>query len=92
MRAMNAAFGAAFLIDAAARIVMAYTLPVDTVSILSVLLLVVLLAAVVQIGKAYDRRHSRLARAGAASEAEAGTSAAGKPLRMRSAPPAVKDG
>ena len=57
LRRMTAAFGAAFLLDAAARVVMAYTLPVDVVPATSVGLLVLLLVAVVQGGKAYGRRH-----------------------------------
>ncbi|GEO96874.1 VC0807 family protein [Kocuria turfanensis] len=57
LRRMTAAFGAAFLLDAAARVVMAYTLPVDVVPAASVGLLVLLLVAVVQGGKAYGRRH-----------------------------------
>lgn len=56
-RAMTAGWGAAFLIAAAARVVMAYTLPVDTVPIAGAGLLLVLLVAVVQTGKAYGRRH-----------------------------------
>ncbi len=54
---MTLAFGLAFVVDAAARVVMAYTLPLDLVPLLSVLLLVVLLVAIVQTGKAYGRRH-----------------------------------
>lgn len=57
MRGMTLAFGIAFLTDAAARVAMAYTLPLDLVPLLSVLLLVILLIAVVQGGKAYGRRH-----------------------------------
>ncbi len=57
MRRMTLGFGIAFVVDAAARVVMAYTLPLDLVPLLSVLLLVVLLVAVVQGGKAYGRRH-----------------------------------
>ena len=56
MRGMTLAFGLAFVTDAAARTVMAYTLPLDLVPVLSVLLLVLLLVAVVQVGKAYGRR------------------------------------
>ncbi|WP_228002329.1 hypothetical protein [Nocardia australiensis] len=56
LRRMTAAWGAAFLIDAAARVVMAYTLPVDVVPGASVGLLVVMLVAIVQITKAYARR------------------------------------
>lgn len=56
-RAMTAGWGAAFLIGAVARAGMAYTLPVDTVPLASAGLLLVLLVAVVQAGKAYGRRH-----------------------------------
>lgn len=57
LKAMTIAWGMAFLLDAAARVVMAYTLPLDLVPVLSVVLLVVMLAAVVEGGKAYGRRH-----------------------------------
>ena len=57
MRGMTLAFGLAFVADAAARVVMAYTLPIDLVPLLSVLLLVALLVAIVQAGKAYGSRH-----------------------------------
>jgi len=57
MRGMTLAFGLAFVADAAARVVMAYTLPLDLVPLLSVLLLIVLLVAIVQAGKAYGSRH-----------------------------------
>ncbi len=57
MKGMTLAFGFAFLIDAAARVLMAYLLPLDIVPLLSALLLVLLLVAVVQGGKAYGRRH-----------------------------------
>lgn len=53
---MTVAFAAAFLIDAVARVVMAYTLPADVVPIASVGLLVLMLIAVVQAGKAWGRR------------------------------------
>ncbi|MEV6972612.1 VC0807 family protein [Kitasatospora sp. NPDC093806] len=56
MRWMSAAWGAAFLIDSAARIAMAYTLPVDLVPVLSVVLLVGMLMAIVRISKSYGRR------------------------------------
>lgn len=56
MRSMTLAWGCAFLIDAVARIVMAYTLPLDIVPLAGVALLVVLLIAVVQFSKAYARR------------------------------------
>ncbi|MDR7302975.1 VC0807 family protein [Haloactinomyces albus] len=56
MRIMTIAWGTAFLLDAAARIVMAYTLPIDLVPLLSVLLLVAMLLVIVQASKAYGRR------------------------------------
>ena len=56
-RAMTAGWGAAFLIGAVTRAGMAYTLPVDAVPLASAGLLLVLLVAVVQAGKAYGRRH-----------------------------------
>ncbi|MFJ3940358.1 VC0807 family protein [Streptomyces parvus] len=58
MRLMTAAWGAAFLIDAVGRVVMAYTLPVDSVPLLGAGLLVVMLIAVVQFSKAYAKRLS----------------------------------
>ncbi|MFD5159751.1 VC0807 family protein [Streptomyces hawaiiensis] len=67
MRLMTAAWGAAFLIDAVARVVMAYTLPVDSVPLLGAGLLVVMLIAVVQFSKAYAKRLAvRLGRPGSA--------------------------
>lgn len=57
LRRMTAAFGAAFLLDAAARVLMAYTLPVDVVPAAGTGLLVLLLVVVVQTGKAWGRRH-----------------------------------
>ncbi|WP_417216782.1 VC0807 family protein [Arthrobacter sp.] len=56
MRAMTLAWGCAFLVDAVARIVMAYTLPLDIVPLAGTALLVLLLIAVVQFSKAYGRR------------------------------------
>lgn len=56
-RAMTAGWGAAFLLGTLARIGMAYTLPVDAVPVAGAGLLLVLLVAVVQAGKAYGRRH-----------------------------------
>ncbi len=56
MRIMTLAWGGTFLVDAAARVVMAYTLPVDIVLRLSVVLLVGMLVVVVQASKAYGRR------------------------------------
>ena len=44
------------LLDAAARVVMACTLPVDVVPLASTALLLVLLVLVVQASKAYGRR------------------------------------
>ena len=57
---LTAAWGAAFLLDAAARVVMAHTLPVDVVSLASTALLAVLLVIVLQASKAYGRRHLQL--------------------------------
>lgn len=57
MRVMTAGFGVAFLVDAAARVVMAYTLPLDLVPVLGVAVLLTLLVSVVQVGKWYGRRH-----------------------------------
>lgn len=59
VRTMTLAWGAAFLVDAAARVVMAYTLPVDVVPVAGGLLLAAMLVAVVQGGKAYGRRVMR---------------------------------
>ncbi|MFF4369538.1 VC0807 family protein [Streptomyces sp. NPDC001594] len=56
MRWMSVAWGASFLIDSTARVVMAYTLPVDLVPVLSVILLVGMLMAVVKVSRAYGRR------------------------------------
>lgn len=56
MRLMTAAWGGAFLIDAVARVVMAYTLPVDSVPMLGAALLVILLVGVVQFSKIYAKR------------------------------------
>ena len=56
-RAMTTGWGAAFLIGAAARVAMAYTLPIDVVPIASAGLLLVLLIVVVQVTKAYGRRN-----------------------------------
>ena len=56
MRLMTVFWGLAFLLDAVARVVMAYTLPVDVVPVASAVLLAVLLSAIVQWSKAYGRR------------------------------------
>ncbi|WP_051898869.1 VC0807 family protein [Sciscionella sediminilitoris] len=56
MRLITTAWGIAFLLDAAARVIMAYTLPIDLVPLLSMLLLVGLLCLVVYLSKAYGRR------------------------------------
>jgi hypothetical protein len=56
MRLMTIFWGMSFLLDAAARIVMAYTLPVDVVPIASAVLLAVLLSTIVQWSKAYGKR------------------------------------
>lgn len=57
MRAMTVAWGASFIIDAACRVIMAYTLPVDIVPLLSIGQLVLMLIVVVQGSKWYGRRH-----------------------------------
>jgi hypothetical protein len=56
MRGMTWAFGLAFLIDSAARVVMSYTLPLDLVPVASIALLGIMLVAIVQTGKAWGRR------------------------------------
>lgn len=56
MRLMTIFWGIAFLLDAVARIVMAYTLPVDVVPIAGAILLAVLLSTIVQWSKVYGRR------------------------------------
>ncbi|WP_369357885.1 VC0807 family protein [Streptomyces sp. cg2] len=56
MRVMTGAWSAAFLLDSAARVVMAYTLPVDLVPVLSSALLVAMLVVVVRLGKVYGKR------------------------------------
>jgi hypothetical protein len=57
MRAMTVAWGVSFIIDAACRVIMAYTLPVDIVPLLSIGQLVLMLIVVVQGSKAYGRWH-----------------------------------
>lgn len=57
LRIMTAAWAIAFLVDAVARVVMAYTLPIDSVPALSIALLVVMLSIIVQITKAWGQRH-----------------------------------
>ncbi|MET7446410.1 ABC transporter ATP-binding protein/permease [Streptomyces sp. NBC_01696] len=59
MRGMTWGFGLAFLIDAAARVVMSYTLPLDLVPATSAALLAMMLVVVVRTGKAWGRRHMR---------------------------------
>jgi hypothetical protein len=59
LRQMTIAWGAAFLLDAAARVAMAYTLPVDVVPVASVALLCGLLGIVVWLGRRRGRRWSR---------------------------------
>jgi predicted PurR-regulated permease PerM len=61
MRLMTIFWGIAFLLDAVARVVMAYTLPVDVVPIASAVLLAVLLTAIVQWSRSYGRRVLRAA-------------------------------
>ena len=55
LRVMTLAFGVAFLLDAAARVVMAYTLPLDLVPVLSSALLLVALVVIVVAGRSYGR-------------------------------------
>jgi hypothetical protein len=54
---MTAAWALAFVLDAVARVVMAYTLPLDLVPLLSTVLLLVMLIIIVQASKAYGRKH-----------------------------------
>lgn len=63
MRLMTIFWGSSFLLDAVARVVMAYTLPVDVVPIASAVLLAVLLSTIVQWSKAYGKRRLRAAAA-----------------------------
>lgn len=56
LRLLTLGWGGAFLVDAVARVVMAYTLPVDLVPVLSTALLVVLLVTMVQVSKSAGRR------------------------------------
>ncbi|MER5849402.1 VC0807 family protein [Streptomyces sp. NPDC002012] len=58
MRVLTIAWGTAFMIDAVARVVMAYTLPVDSVPLLGAGLLTLLLIVIVQFSKAYGKRLS----------------------------------
>ncbi|HEY5882804.1 MAG TPA: VC0807 family protein [Nakamurella sp.] len=62
MRGMTWGFGLAFLIDAAARVAMSYTLPLDIVPVASVVLLAIMLVTVVRIGKTWGRRRHTAAR------------------------------
>jgi intracellular septation protein A len=55
-RWMTIGWGTAFIVDAAARVVMAYTLPIDLVPVASVGLLVVMLILVNESAKLYGRR------------------------------------
>lgn len=57
IRLMTAGWGLAFLLDAIARVIMAYTLPLDWVPGLSVVLLILMLITVVQGTKTWARRH-----------------------------------
>ncbi|MET8122469.1 VC0807 family protein [Micromonospora sp. NPDC005189] len=59
MRGMTWGFGLAFLIDAAARVVMSYTLPLDHVPAASTALLAVMLVVVVQTGRVWGRWRMR---------------------------------
>ncbi|MFF7415729.1 VC0807 family protein [Streptomyces lydicus] len=55
-------WGTAFLLDAVARVVMAYALPLDSVPLLGVLVLVVMLVAAQAIVMVHGRRSGALAR------------------------------
>lgn len=59
MRLLTVGWGAAFLADALARVIMAYTLPIDVVPIAGAALLAVMLTAIVEWSKAYGRRLHR---------------------------------
>lgn len=61
MRVITALWGVSFIIDASARVVMAYTLPVDVVPVLSIVLILLMLTLVVLTSKAYARRQTRRA-------------------------------
>ncbi|QHC22580.1 VC0807 family protein [Streptomyces sp. GS7] len=58
----SVAWGGAFLLDAVARVVMAYTLPVDSVPSLGVVALVVMLCLAQAVVMVYGRRSGALAR------------------------------
>ncbi|UFN45163.1 VC0807 family protein [Nocardioides okcheonensis] len=55
IKRMTVAFGAAFLLDAVARVIFAFTLPLDVVPLLSSLMLVAMLAGVVLTGRRIAR-------------------------------------
>jgi hypothetical protein len=57
MRFMTVAWGVSFIVDAACRVITAYTLPVDIVPLLSIAQLVLMLIVVVQGSKSYGQRH-----------------------------------
>lgn len=55
-RGLTIGWGSAFILDAIARVVMAYTLPIDLVPVASIVLLVVLLILINAGAKRYGRR------------------------------------
>ncbi|MFK0293514.1 VC0807 family protein [Streptomyces sp. NPDC090442] len=61
LRLASVGWGTAFLLDAVARVVMAYTLPLDSVPLLGVLILVVMLVAAQAMVMVYGRRGGALA-------------------------------
>lgn len=77
MRGMTWGFGLAFIIDAAARVVMSYSLPLDVVPAASAGLLGLMLVVIVQTGKAWGRRHMRQSTLSPSSSAPRGRAASG---------------
>ncbi|MYT32987.1 hypothetical protein GTY73_30345 [Streptomyces sp. SID8354] len=61
MQVASGAWGVAFLLDAVARLVMAYTLPIDSVPSLGVVVLVVLLGMAQTLVTVHGRRSGALA-------------------------------
>lgn len=56
LRLMTVGWGLAFVIDAAARVVLAYTIPLDLVPVIGIALMVAMLVAVTQGTKAWAKR------------------------------------
>lgn len=56
LRLMTVGWGLAFIIDAAARVVLAYTIPLDLVPVIGIALMVAMLVAVTQGTKAWAKR------------------------------------